>query len=265
MCGPARPDRMLILAGGANARMGPLSGTIYKAFLPIHGLSCVARHVLRAAAYGITQVDVVVDAEDPVLHLLAGSSPDGNSPGNGPTVSVRTCPGSPADKIRWWLGEREADDRALVVCGDTLAPVDLWSLWRGSLAGDYDSALAVVQARLPFGVVAVDGDRVERFNDNPVAELLVSTGHMVLGPQARKLFNDGFELEIVLEELAAREVLRACITAGPFAAVDSLGSLAAAHATLSAASALTAAPMSAGLSEQPLSGRGCEIGDAADA
>src|SRR5580698_4574245 len=154
----AGPRRMLILAGGLNSRMGPLAGTIYKAFLPIQGLSCVARHVIRAGAYGVTEIDALVDAQDPVLDLLATEGVPAQADGvPAPAVRVLECPGSPADKVRWWCDHRAIADNALVVLGDTVAAVDLASLWRCCEASQFDSAIAVARARLPFGVVAVDG------------------------------------------------------------------------------------------------------------
>ena len=73
MMAPSTPSELVILAGGINSRMESLRGTIYKAFLPIHGLSCIARQVIRAAAYGIRRVDVIVDEYDPALSVLATS------------------------------------------------------------------------------------------------------------------------------------------------------------------------------------------------
>jgi NDP-sugar pyrophosphorylase family protein len=227
---------MLILAGGLNSRMGPLAGTIYKAFLPIQGLSCVARHVIRASAYGVTEIDALVDSNDPVLDLLATEGvPEQLHGVPSPTVRVLECPGSPADKIRWWCDRRALANRALVVLGDTLAAVDLAHLWRCCDSSQFDSAIAVATARLPFGVVLVDGDHVTQFKANPDIELLVNTGHMALGQYGLNLLRAGLELEPALAKIAEAGKLRAVVSTGTVMAVDSLGSLASAHQSLEGA------------------------------
>lgn len=125
---------MAILAGGTNARMEALRGTIYKAFLPIHGISLVARHVLRAVAFGICSVDVIVDAYDPALAQLARSA-DAQPPATAhlPDVRVLVHPGTQVDKILWWHDRLEGSSKALVVLGDTLAPVDIGALWQHAM------------------------------------------------------------------------------------------------------------------------------------
>jgi len=224
---------MVVLAGGDNSRMEGLRGTIYKAFLPIHGLSCIGRHVIRAAAYGIGRVDVIVDSYDPALDVLA--RPPLASSGVVPTppeVRLLVHGGTPGEKIAWWHADNENQVRTLVVFGDTLAPVDLARLWDSSLVAGADSSVAVADVKLPFGVVEVTEDVVRRFLDNPRTGLLVSTGYMALGPQAVRAMRAGTDLNPTLERLAAVGSLRAVTCEGPFAAVDSLGSLAIAHDTL---------------------------------
>jgi NDP-sugar pyrophosphorylase family protein len=227
------PYEMVILAGGENTRMEALRGTIYKAFLPIHGLSCVARHIIRAAVFGIMRVDIIVDVQDPALAILANSAEDEISrKGCMPKVRILAHPGSPADKILWWRDQYGSNSKVLVVVGDTLAPVDLRELWCKADSDGFDSAIAVAEVSLPFGVVEVDEDSVRCFRDNPPTGLLVNTGHMVLGPRSMRLMESGSDLGSLLGILAVDGVLRALVCDGLLTAVDSLGGLASAHITL---------------------------------
>lgn len=223
------PRTMAILAGGSNARMEALRGTIYKAFLPIHGLSCVARHIIRAAAFGIAHVTVMADVNDPALRLLAQPA----ELEGGPQVEVVEHDGSPSEKIVSWYRSLGVGAKALVVVGDTLAPVDLTALWH-STGNRFDSALALARVRLPFSVVEVQDDRVLSVTENPITQSYANTGHMVLGPSAVQYMARGADLITALGRTAAEGRLKAVLCDGPFTAVDSLSGLAAAHLALPA-------------------------------
>jgi len=42
-------------------------------------------------------------------------------------------PGTQVDKILWWYDRLEGSSKALVVLGDTLAPVDIGALWQHAM------------------------------------------------------------------------------------------------------------------------------------
>lgn len=225
--GEAPPRSMVLLAGGDNARMEALRGTIYKAFLPIHGMSLIARHVLRASAYGISAVNIIVDAFDPALPLLARHEPAAVGE---PVVEVHAHRGSQAEKLLWWY-ESAIEERVLTALGDTLAAVDLHELWCRSMAPGFDSSIAIAELQLPFGVVGMLGERVTSFQEKPSTGVLVNTGYMVLGPLAFRFMRENASMVDVLERLAAEGVLGGVICPGPITALDSLESLGEAHRT----------------------------------
>jgi NDP-sugar pyrophosphorylase family protein len=224
---------MAILAGGSNARMESLRGTIYKGFLPIHGMSLVARHVVRAASFGVRRVAVMVGAYDPALALLAQPAESGSEeaaePDVEPDVEIVVQPGSPAEKIVWWSDARQQPGPALIVLGDSLAPVDLTALWRKAVEPGVDSAIAFTRLRLPFGSFDMSGDLVRSFAEKPVLSSLVNTGYMAMGPAAIRYMREGVSLFGTLERLAADGVLRGIGCAGPLTTVDSFDGLADAH------------------------------------
>jgi NDP-sugar pyrophosphorylase family protein len=222
---------MVVLAGGENARLEALRGTIYKGFLPVHGISLVARHVLRAAAFGIEAVDVVVDEYDPALSRLASPGCGSRSGCRTPRVRILVHAGSRTEKLLWWH-RSEGETPFLVVFGDTLAPVDLHALWRNATSGAADSAVGLAFARLPFGVVEVDGDRVRAFREKPASDFLVNTGYMVLGPAAVAYLGRCGTLAEALRVLAGEGLLSYQTCAGPVVVVDSIESLAVAHRVL---------------------------------
>jgi NDP-sugar pyrophosphorylase family protein len=229
---PAGPSRMVVLAGGDNSRMESLRGTIYKAFLPIHGLSCIARHVLRASAFGISNVDVIVDVGDPVLRSLAQGSFEDSDDQSGTSVQVLCHAGSLRDKLQWYHDLLGSPSRILAVLGDSLAPVDLSALWICSCQNGLDSAIAVAKLRLPFASVSVVQSKAISLCEKPLMDVLVNTGYMVLGPEALALLPDATGLADVLETMARTGRLAAHRSAGELVAVDSLDGLAAAHRAL---------------------------------
>jgi NDP-sugar pyrophosphorylase family protein len=222
---------MAVLAGGANTRMEWLRGTIYKAFLPVHGMSFIARHVLRAQAYGFERVDVIVDAADPVLELLA-CTPDEARLTKSVEVRVLVHAGSQAEKIAWWCLDTNPGLPTMVVLGDTLAAVDLDAMWQAAAPEHFDSVIAVAEIQLPFGHVETSGNQVTGFHERPRLALTVNTGHMVLGPRAFALLDDGIPLDETLAALAQNSVLGCIRCTGPLVTADSIESLASAHEIL---------------------------------
>jgi NDP-sugar pyrophosphorylase family protein len=227
---------MAILAGGDNARMEILRGTIYKAFLPIHGASCVSRHILRASLYGVKHVDVIVDSMDPALRALAITAGEGSGSHtrDDVQVSILEHAGLPSEKILWWSKRLDLTPPLLFVLGDTIAPIDLYDLAGAAAFSGYDSAIGVAEVRLPFGILRIDDDAVTSFEEKPLTGFLVNTGYMALGRIALTLLGESMSLAQVLANLAERRLLGAVSGDGPMVVVDSMESLAAAHRILSA-------------------------------
>lgn len=228
---------LVLLAGGQNARMESLRGTIYKGFLPIHGASLVARHALRAHAFGVPSVDVIVDEGDSVLSILSSPAVErdiGEDELPGTPVRVLVNQGSPAEKIVWWCEQYGGPGHiVLVALGDTLAAIDYIALVKAALSEEFDSAIGLARVRLPFGEVQLAGERVCGFVEKPVLRTIVHTGHMALGARALGLLRSGMSLPQMLSQLADQGVLMGW-TGGEegMIQVDSLENLATAHQEL---------------------------------
>lgn len=221
--------RMLIVAGGENSRLGVLRNTVYKPFLPIHGVSLVARHLFRAEIFGVDAADIVVDVHDPLLDVLAR--------GDAGHTSSMKCdllahPGSIEEKILWWRGRAGDSGPALVVMGDSLAPVDLVRLWNLVVRDGFDSAVALAEVSVPVGVAEVAGSRVASFTEKPPMPLLAHTGYAVLGTGAFEYLAAGLTVPGALGVLAESGLLGAVVCPGPLLMVDSIEGLASAHEQL---------------------------------
>jgi glucose-1-phosphate cytidylyltransferase len=87
---------------------------------------------------------------------------------------------------------------------DGLADVDLAALTGAHAASGAFATVTVVRPELPFGVVALDGQRITAFHEKPQAEQWVNGGFMVLDPAALDVVGPADVLEREpLERLAA--------------------------------------------------------------
>jgi NDP-sugar pyrophosphorylase family protein len=213
---------LAVVAGGLNSRLGSLRGALYKAFLPIEGSSLVARHVLRASMFGITDVSVITDEDDPLARAVVVALAD-DLRTTGCAVAHAIFPGSVERKIRGFAAARHGWSRLLVVLGDTIAGIDLHALFAAAGQPGTDSALGVAPFRLPFGVVELtpDGGRVADFEEKPALDLHVNTGYMCLGPAAIAQL-EARDLAAVLGGLAREGQLAAVVSSTAIASFDSV-------------------------------------------
>lgn len=206
-----RMPALAILAGGTNSRMRSLRDVVYKAFLPIEGVSLVARHVLRASMFGVDDVVVFTDEDDALAG--AGVASLGAVHAGRTTIRHEVVSGTVEEKLLRFaaLTAPDADTPVLAVLGDTVAGVDLQALVRVAAGEGVDSAIAVAPFRMPYGrvVLGEGGDRVVRFDEKPLVDSLVNTGYMCLGPAALSS----------LRESDLAETLQALAHAGRLAAV----------------------------------------------
>lgn len=217
------PQGLVILAGGENSRLRPLSSTIYKAFLPIHGVSLVARQVMRATMFGIPTIIVVTDEPDV---LLLDSLVDTNAESS---VDLLTQPGSMAIKILR-VAEQFPAWRPMLIClGDTFAKVDLSKLFDAPAEEGVDSALCAVRYRIPYGVIDADAKHVRAFREKPLTQYLANTGYMALGDRALDHLRDKADLASTLEAIAEEGQLTLSEVVEECTMIDDLFDLARAH------------------------------------
>jgi NDP-sugar pyrophosphorylase family protein len=217
---------MVIFSGGKNSRLEALSGTIYKPFLPLHGISLIARHIFRAALAGVRDITIITDQADPLVARYVDEIRDGV---NEATICLRFVDGEPAAKLVNFAADKSPTPPVLVTVGDTYAWYDPAELVAAALAPGIDSAMAVADYHIPFGVVSISDDLVTSFNEKPASGYRVNTGQLALGPQAMRLISEGSSLAGALTALAADAKLAAVEISSAFITVDSIIDIAAAH------------------------------------
>ncbi len=164
----------VILAGGLGTRMAPYTGP--KCLVPIKGRPLIfylidsllyrgIRHVIVCAGYQAAQVTEAVLTQ----------YPDGR-------VTVSTA----EDMEYATMGQRlekafAAIDtpHALVCYGDTLAPIDLGTMWEQYITQEAAMALATVPLKVDFGILDTDGIRVNKINEKPTLQYHVNIGYVL--------------------------------------------------------------------------------------
>lgn len=216
---------VVILAGGQNSRMQALSGTIYKPFLPLQGMTLVARHIMRTALAGSTDITVLIDSPDPLIsahvEATAASLPASVA------LSVAHVSGDTAEKLRTYRLNRGKDLTfpVIIVLGDSFALYDPNALGRAA-SGSADSAVAIAKYHIPYGVVGVEDGMVKHFHEKPYSGYLINAGQLALGAEAFELMDRGLDLARVLSCLATSNRLAAVEVASSLLSVDSLGDIA---------------------------------------
>lgn len=211
----------ILLCGGRNARLEPLSGTIYKPFMRLRDTTLAAQHVMRARSIGHETIRLVTDQHDP---LVEAAVIEMRSDAGGDIGYART-EGGTREKILAVLADLDSDGPVVVALGDTYAWYD-----SGALLSRLDErvicCVAISEYRLPFGVVDYRDGMVTAFREKPGSGYMVNLGVMALGPAAVARLADGEGVGELLTAAAASGRLAGSPVAGGFISVDSLSDIA---------------------------------------
>jgi NDP-sugar pyrophosphorylase family protein len=218
---------MAILCGGQNSRLGPLSGTIYKPFLPIQGMTTIARNVTRAVLAGIQDITVLMDMEDTLIRsYVEGMSAGLRGRAN---ISILLVEGEHSEKLTSYASRRAARPPVLVSLGDSYSLYDPVLLGQASLQEGIDSAITIAAFRLPFGVVTTSNGRVISFAEKPMTPYFVNLGQLALGERAFDLLAHGHSMASALGVLASEGRLAATEVSSEFVTFDSIADIARAY------------------------------------
>lgn len=116
--------------------------------------------------------------------------------------------------------ERIEATRAIVTYGDTLADVDVSSLWTHHERHSRSATITGVQAKCPYGVLRGDGSTVSEFNEKPLLPQRVNGGFFVFDDGAFDYFDSDSGLVAVINEMASDGELEMYEHDGFFDGVD---------------------------------------------
>lgn len=157
--------KAVLLCAGEGTRLRPLTFARPKHLLPAAGRP-VLDHVLCALAEaGVTEAVFVVAPHAPALRQFIG---DGSRWGMSVQFAVQDVPRGLADAV-WAARAHVAGERFLVYLGDTLLSGGVSEFVASFAASEAQASLIVrpVEDPRPFGVVVVEGGRVQRLVEKP--------------------------------------------------------------------------------------------------
>jgi dTDP-glucose pyrophosphorylase/CBS domain-containing protein len=160
-----RDNAVVILAGGRGTRLHPLTENVPKPMLEVAGRPILERLILHLMGCGLRRFRLGCE-----IDYLREERPLGTG---GPLALLQPLP-----------------DRAIVVInGDLVTQCNVGRLLDFHDAGGFAATVAVrpYSTHIPFGVMAMEGERVTQIREKPTEHMLVSTGIYVLSPEVVRL------------------------------------------------------------------------------
>ena len=190
---PARPNLMVIMAGGRGTRLHPRTNDCPKPLLPVAGKPILEHIIERAKADGF--VNFVL-----AIHYL-GDMIEAHF-GNGERLQVHIDylrEGSPLGTAGA-LGDLDPrpDKPFVVTNGDVITDIRYGELLDFHIRHSASATMAVRvhEWQNPFGVVQTQGIEIVGFEEKPVARSHINAGVYVLAPEALDVLNAGTQCDM---------------------------------------------------------------------
>jgi dTDP-glucose pyrophosphorylase len=185
------PLRAVVMAGGFGTRLGDLTKETPKPMLPVGDRPLLERILeqLRDAGIGHVNLTTHYRADDIAQHF-----------GNGESIGVEIEYVSEEQPLgtAGALGLIESDTPILVMNGDILTRVDFKAMHRFHDEHRADMTMAVrpYEARVPYGLVELDGSTITSIAEKPLARGFVNAGIYLLNPDVCRLVAPGESIDM---------------------------------------------------------------------
>jgi dTDP-glucose pyrophosphorylase len=193
------PLAAVVMAGGFGTRLRPLTEDLPKPMLPVGDRPLLEWTLEQLRRAGIRRVNVTTHYKAEKITNYFG---DGQQFGVELSYVTEECPLGTAGA----LGLIEArGEPLLVINGDILARVDYRAMLehhRGRCA-EMTVAVGQYETQVPYGVLDVDGDRVQRLREKPTLTFLVNAGIYLLEPSVVRCIPNGkrFDMTELIQQL----------------------------------------------------------------
>lgn len=198
----ARPNPVLIMAGGFGRRLRPFTDHCPKPMLPVGGKPMLQHIIERAAAEGFCEFYVSLHYLGQVIEEHFG---DGRRWGVNIRYLHETVPLGTAGAL---ANMPQRDLPFIVTNGDVLTDIHYAEMLEFHLQQKAHATMAVRQHEWqnPFGVVRTQGLSIVGFEEKPVYRSHVNAGIYVLDPQVLEVLppNEPCDMPTLFSRLAAQ-------------------------------------------------------------
>jgi dTDP-glucose pyrophosphorylase/CBS domain-containing protein len=185
------PLRAVVMAGGYGTRLGELTRETPKPMLPVGDRPLLERIIEQLRDAGISHVNLTTHyrADEIARHFGTGESLG---------VQIEYVPEEEPLGTAGALGLIESESPILVMNGDILTRVDFKAMHRFHDEHGADMTMAVrpYEARIPYGMVELDGSRIASIAEKPLARGFVNAGIYLLNPDVCRLVSPGEALDM---------------------------------------------------------------------
>jgi dTDP-glucose pyrophosphorylase len=191
------PLRAVVMAGGFGTRLAPLTDETPKPMLPVGDRPLLERIIGQLREAGIRHVNLTTHYR---AETIAEHFGDGRDHG----VEIEYVPEERPLGTAGALGLVGGDGPILVMNGDILTRVDFRAMHRFHDEHDADMTVAVrpYEARVPYGLVELEGGRVTAISEKPLLRGFVNAGIYLIDADVKRLVEPGEPLD--MPQLIAR-------------------------------------------------------------
>ena len=166
-------SQAIILCGGRGQRLRPLTDTVPKALVPLHGKPILERLVQTYITKGIKDFIICIGYRGQCIQEFFKNK---HFEANVTFVDS----GDRASILKRLYDAKEfLDDSVIVAYGDTLIDIDVHDMLSAHKSRGTSATIVTANVRSPFGLVSYrDDGHVDSFTEKPIQSFYI--GHMVL-------------------------------------------------------------------------------------
>lgn len=201
---PARPNLMVIMAGGVGSRLRPFTEHCPKPLLHVAGKPMLEHIIERAKLEGFTNFVLAIHY---LGHMIEEAFGSGERLGVQISYLREQCPLGTAGALG--LFNPRPDAPFVVTNGDVITDIRYGELLDFHIRHHATATMAVRvhEWQHPFGVVQTKGVDIVGFEEKPVARSHINAGVYALDPEALRFLkeNDHCDMPTLFERLQANE------------------------------------------------------------
>lgn len=192
----------ILLCGGKGERLRPITESIPKPLVTLHGKPILHHLVNYLANAGIKrQIFCVGYKADMIKEYVRKSLPKSIE-----AVFVDSGDASMTDRIL--DAKKHVRGRAMICYGDTLANIDLRALIRTHERKKAYATLAVYPLTSPYGIVDFESSKkIKKFLEKPRLPYWINIGYLVCDPVALNMIKRGSDMPEFLDSLVKAKKL----------------------------------------------------------